>query len=79
MGDIFMASLRIQIRPNSVVLFGAASRCVSRLERSECRASAEDGVGSAAEDAEIWRRRRMKNRRFFPPGFVRRSRRRRVA
>ncbi len=70
-----MASVRIQIRPNSVVLFGAASRCVSRLER----APAEDGVGSAAEDAEIWRLHRMKNRRFVPSGLVRRSRRRRVA
>ncbi len=74
-----MASVRIQIRPNSVVLFGAASRCVSRLERSNSRAPAEDGVGSAAEDAEIWRLHRMKNRRFVPSGLVRRSRRRRLA
>lgn len=58
-----MASLRIQLRPNGVVVFGAGSRYLSHFERRESRTQKNQGLASIAEDAEPRRFRRLFERR----------------
>jgi hypothetical protein len=73
-----MASLRVQLCPNTVVPFGVSARCAARRGREAQDEPEDDGEerGCLEENTESPRRAR---RRFSPMTVVRRSRRWRVA
>jgi hypothetical protein len=73
-----MASLRVQLCPNTVVPFGVSARCAARRGREAQDEPEDDGEerGCLEENADPPVRKR---RRFAPMKVVRRSRGRHVA
>jgi len=72
-----MASLRVQLCPNTVVPFGVSARCAARRGREAQDEPEDDGEERGClEEADPPVRKR---RRFAPMKVVRRSRGRRLA